>query len=217
MSKNIQTVPAILTDDPKTLETMVRQTENFTSFAQFDIMDGQFVPSQSITCEHIAKLTMKLNWEVHLMVLHPEAYLKDFQQAGAQKIVFHYEATSSPREVITLVKNLGMRVGLAVNPETPVSAVLPLATELDSMLFLSVNPGFYGSEFMPEVLNKIVAFRDAQPDLEVGIDGGIKESNIVPIARTGVDIIYVGSAIFLQPEPGESFRCLQALAAANAP
>jgi len=217
MSKIIQTVPAILTDDPKALETMVRQTETFTGYAQFDIMDGQFVPSRSVTCEHIARLTTKLNWEAHLMVLHPETYLEDFQRAGAQKIVFHYEATSSPREIISLVKNLGMRVGLAVNPETTIAAITPLVNDVDSVLFLSVNPGFYGSKFIPEVLDKIAAFRSAQPDLEIGIDGGIKEGNIAQIARSGVDVIYVGSAIFRQPQPGESYRHLLALAEANAP
>lgn len=86
MSKNIQVVPAILTDDPEALETMVRQTETFTSYAQFDIMDGKFVPSRSVTCEHIAGLTTKLNWEVHLMVMEPETCLEDFQRAGAEKI-----------------------------------------------------------------------------------------------------------------------------------
>ncbi len=217
MSKIIQTVPAILTDDPKALETMVRQTETFTGYAQFDIMDGQFVPSRSVTCEHIARLTTKLNWEAHLMVLHPETYLEDFQRAGAQKIVFHYEATSSPREIISLVKNLGMRVGLAVNPETTIAAITPLVNDVDSVLFLSVNPGFYGSKFIPEVLDKIAAFRSAQPNLEIGIDGGIKEGNIAQIARSGVDVIYVGSAIFRQPQPGESYRHLLALAEANAP
>jgi ribulose-phosphate 3-epimerase len=217
MSKNIQTVPAILTDDPKTLENMVRQTETFTNYAQFDIMDGQFVPSRSITCQQIASLSMKLSWEAHLMVLHPEAYLEDFQRAEAQKIVFHYEATSSPQEVITLVRNLGMRVGLAINPETPISAITPLVNEVDSVLFLSVNPGFYGSKFLPEVLEKIVKFRNNQPNLEIGIDGGIKENNIAQIAQSGVDIIYVGSAIYLQPQPSESFRRLQTLAEANAP
>jgi ribulose-phosphate 3-epimerase len=216
MSRTVRIVPAILTDDPKALETMVRQTESFTGYAQFDIMDGQFVPSRSITCEHIARLTMKLKWEAHLMVRNPETYLKDFQQAGAQKIVFHYEATSSAREVIALARNLGMRTGLAVNPETPVSTILPLAKEVDSVLFLSVNPGFYGSKFIPEVLDKIAEFRRAQSNLEIGIDGGIKESNIAQIARSGVDVIYVGSAIFLQPQPDESFRRLLALAEANA-
>jgi len=208
MSKTIQIVPAILTDDPRALETMVRQTETFTSYAQLDIMDGQFVPSQSITCEHIAKLTIKLDWEAHLMVLHPEAHLKDFQRAGAQKIVFHYEATDSPSEVISLIRNIGLGVGLAVNPETPVSAIL--------VLFLSVNPGFYGSKFIPEVLDKIWEFRKAQPNLEIGIDGGIKESNIAQIARSGVDVICAGSAILQQPQPGESYRRLLALAEASA-
>ena len=151
------------------------------------------------------------------MVLHPEAFLEDFQRAGAQKIVFHYEATSSPQEVIRLVRNHGMRVGLAVNPETPTSAITPLVNEVDSVLFLSVNPGFYGSKFMPEVLDKIVKFRGTQPNLEIGIDGGIKENNIAQIAQSGVDIIYVGSAIYLQPQPDESYRRLTALAEANAP
>ena len=151
------------------------------------------------------------------MVLHPEACLEDFQRAGAKKIVFHYEATPSPREIISLSRNLGVGVGLAVNPETPNSAIAPLAGEIDSVLFLSVNPGFYGSKFIPEVLDKIAAFRKEQPDLEMGIDGGIKEGNIAQIAQSGVDVICVGSAIFMQPDPAESYRRLQALARANIP
>lgn len=215
--KIIRTVPAILTDNPEALATMVRQTEAFTGYAQFDIMDGQFVPSKSVTGEHIARLTMKLKWEAHLMVLRPEAYLEGFQRAGALKVVFHYEATPAPQEVITLVRSRGMKVGLAVNPETPLDAILPLADKVDSVLFLSVHPGFYGSRFLPEVLDKIAEFRTARPGIELGIDGGIKESNIAQVARSGVDVIYVGSAIYLQPRPAASFRRLQALAEANAP
>ena len=146
------------------------------------------------------------------MVMYPEDYLEGFRQAGAQKVVFHYEAASSPPEIISLVRNLGLEVGLAINPETPVSAILPLAGKVDSVLFLTVHPGFYGSKFIPEVLDKVVEFHNAQPDVEIGIDGGIKEGNITQIARTGVDVIYVGSAIFLQPQPGESYRHLLALA-----
>ena len=205
-------VPAILTDDPKALETMIHQAETFTDWVQVDIMDGKLVPSRSISYEHLAALPTKLGWEAHLMVQHPEGYVEGFKQAGAQKIVFHYEATASPREVISMVRSLGMGVGLAVNPETPVSAILPLISRVDSVLFLSVDPGFYGSKFIPEVLDKIVEFRIAQPGVEIGIDGGIKEDNIARVAQAGADVIYVGSAIFLQPQPGESFRRLQALA-----
>ncbi len=212
MIKSIRVVPAILTEDPRALETMVRQAETFTDYVQFDMMDGQFVPSLSITRGHLAGLRTTLSWEAHIMVLRPEDYLEPLRQAGAQKVVFHYEATSSPRQVISLARKLDLGVGLAVNPETPLYAICPLVSEVDSVLFLSVHPGFYGSQFLPEVLDKIVEFRNTQPDVEIGIDGGIKEGNIAQVARTGLDVIYVGSAIFLQPQPAESFRHLQSLA-----
>lgn len=211
MTRLTRVMPAILTNDPKALTTMVHQAETFTNYVQFDIMDGQFVPSQSITWEHLASLPMKLNWEAHLMVLHPEDYLQGFRQAGAQKIVFHYEATPSPQEFISLVRDIGMSVGLAVNPDTANSAILPLVDNVDSVLFLAVHPGFYGSKFIPEVMDKVAELRSVRPEVEIGVDGGIKESNIRQIVRAGVDVIYVGSAIFLQPQPGESFRHLLAL------
>ena len=212
MAKLTQVVPAILTNDPRALGTMVRQAETFTTYVQFDIMDGQFVPSQSITWKHLANLSMKLDWEAHLMVLHPEDYLQGFHQAGAQKVLFHHEAASSPRKVISLARDLDLKVGLAINPETTVSAILSLVDEVDSVLLLTVNPGFYGSKFIPEVMDKVAELRSARPDLEIGVDGGIKENNITQVARAGVDVIYVGSAIFLHPQPGESFRHLLALA-----
>ena len=212
MGKSIRIVPAILTDDPVALEKLARQTETFTDFAQFDVMDGQFVPSHSVSCEQIARLKTKLKWEAHLMVLHPEDCLEEFRQAGAQKIVFHYEATQEPEKIIRAVKKLRLQVGLAVNPETPITAFSPLLKKVDSVLFLSVNPGFYGAKFIPEVLDKIIAFRKAYPNMEIGIDGGIKENNIAQIARTGVNFICVGSAIFLQPDPAASYRRLTALA-----
>jgi ribulose-phosphate 3-epimerase len=216
MNRTIRTVPAILTDDPIALGKMVLQTESFTDFAQFDIMDGQFVPSTSVTCEDIAALETRLSWEVHLMVMHPERYLEEFKQAGAQKIVFHYEATPAPESIIEQIKKMGIQAGIAINPETPIAAIAPLVKSLDSILFLSVNPGFYGAKFIPEVLRKIADFRKAHPVVEVGIDGGIKENNIAEIAATGVNVIYVGSAIYLQPDPAASYHRLTRLAEAYA-
>lgn len=210
--RKTQVVPAILTDDPKALETMVRQAESFTSYVQLDIMDGKFVPSRSISAEDIAKLSPGLKWEAHLMVLRPEDYLEDFRKAGAKKIIFHHEAAKTPQNLVARIRSLGLKVGIAVNPETPVSVILPLAKEVDSVLFLSVNPGFYGAKFIPEVLDKIREFRNARPETETGIDGGIKESNIAQIAQSEVDVICVGSAVFLQPDPEVSFRRLVTLA-----
>jgi len=217
MTRNIRIVPAILTDDPEALKQMIRQTESFTDYAQIDIMDGQFVPSKSIICDQITGLAAKLRWEAHLMVMKPENCAEAFQKAGAEMVVFHYEATPSPREVIAVIKKLGIKAGMAINPETPISVVEPLADELDNILFLSVNPGYYGSKFIPEVLEKIVSFRKMYPDMEIAIDGGIKEGNVAEAARTGVDVICVGSAIYHQDDPGACFRHLQSLAEANAP
>jgi len=216
MSVNIRIVPAILTDDSDMLKKLVHQTETFTDYAQFDIMDGQFVPSRSVSCSDIASLKMNLTWEAHLMVMNPETCLQDFHKAGAKKIVFHYQATSSPEKVIELIKNTGIEAGLAINPEVPISRITSLIDRLDSVLFLSVNPGFYGAKFIPEVMEKIKSFHRAYPDIEIGIDGGIKESNIAEIARTGVNVIYVGSAIFLQPDPAGSYHRLTELAISNA-
>jgi len=212
MTRLARVVPAILTNDSKALATMVHQAESFTTYVQFDIMDGQFVPSKSITSAHLADLYTTLSWEAHLMVQRPENYLESFRKAGAKRTIFHYEATSSPEKVISQARNLGLEVGLAVNPETPLSVINSLISQIDSVLFLTVNPGFYGSPFIPEALDKAIELRRTQPNLEIGVDGGMKESNIGQIAQLGIDVIYVGSAIFLQPDPGESFRHLSALA-----
>jgi len=212
MAKLSKVVPAVLTDDPKALEIMIRQAESFATYVQFDIMDGRFVPSHSISCQDLATLPLRLIWEAHLMVLNPDDYFEGFRQAGAKKVVFHYEATSSPRKVIFKARGLGLEVGVALNPETPVARMRDLADEADSVLFLTVNPGSYGSKFIPEVLDKVGELRSIKPGVEIGVDGGIKEGNIAEIARVGVDVIYVGSAIFANPQPGESFRRLVALA-----
>ena len=123
-------------------------------------------------------------------------------------------ATGGLKPDLTIL--MGIQAGIAINPETPVAAIAPLVKSLDSILFLSVNPGFYGAKFIPEVLRKIADFRKAHPVVEVGIDGGIKENNIAEIAATGVNVIYVGSAIYLQPDPAASYHRLTRLAEAYA-
>jgi ribulose-phosphate 3-epimerase len=211
MSRKIRIIPAILTDNPVELEKLVRQAERFTDYAQVDIMDGNFVPSNSVTCPQVAALNTKLKWEAHLMVLHLEDCVAEFKQAGARKIVFHFEATPEPGKIIKMIRGLGVKVGLAVNPETSVEKIAPFINEVDSILFMAVHPGFYGAKFLPEVLDKIEAFRKAYPGMNIGIDGGVKEDNIVKIARSGVDDICIGSALFRQPDPAAVYRRLTAL------
>jgi ribulose-phosphate 3-epimerase len=148
------------------------------------------------------------------MVLQPEDWLAKFKKAGAEKIVFHCEAVASPWKIIYMVKELGMKVGLAVNPETPFSAFKLLVPEVDSVLFMSVNPGFYGAKFIPEVLEKIKEFRKTFFKTETGIDGGVKETNITDIVKAGVDVVYIGSSIFAAPSPAAAYQKLTELAQA---
>ena len=214
MSRNVRTFPAILANDAAALEKLVRKAETFTDYAQFDFMDGHFVPSHSFTVDDAAALKTTLNWEAHLMMLQPEDHLATLQKAGAKKIVFHFEAVSSPWKMISLVRELGMKVGLAINPETPNAAFRMLVPEVDSLLFMAVNPGFYGAPFIPEVLEKINEFRKTFFKTEIGIDGGIKEHNIADAARAGADVIFVGSAILNAPDPAAAYRKLSGLAQA---
>jgi len=206
-------IPSILTDDVTNLAKIALQAEGFADYVQFDIMDGEFVPSHSIVASDISNLHTKLNWEAHLMVLRPENYLGNFKRAGAKKIVFHYEATASPAEIISKIHKLGMKAGLAINPGTPLNSIGQFTSSVDSVLFLAVYPGFYGSPFIPEVLDKVTEFQRLYPNLETGLDGGVKEDNIAQIAKTGIKAIYVGSAIFLQKNPTASYRRLASLAA----
>jgi ribulose-phosphate 3-epimerase len=215
MSSLVRVIPAILTQKAVDFDKMVRQAISYTDYIQVDIMDGRFVPSMSITWEQINAMPAGLNWEVHLMVNNPENHLAGFKKAGASKAIFHFEVVSDPAKVIKAARTLGMSVGLAVNPETPNAGFQSLVDILDSVLYLSVHPGFYGAKFIPEVLDKILELRRSRPRLHIGIDGGIKESNISQVAKTGVNDICVGSAILTQPDPGEAYRKLLKLANEN--
>jgi ribulose-phosphate 3-epimerase len=211
MKRRIKIIPAILTDSAAELEKMLRLCETFTRYVQIDIMDGQFVPSRSIGWQDIVRVKPSLEWEAHLMVAQPQNELAHYKQAGAFRAIVHYEIASEPEKVIAAGKRLGLQIGLAVTPETPVSKILPLSDQLDSLLFMSVHPGYYGAKYLPEVVDKVREFRAARPDLEIAMDGGIKEANILDVARAGVNGICVGSGIFLQPDPAASFGRLQAL------
>jgi len=205
----IKIIPAVLTDDPKKLEEYIRQTETFTDYVQIDVMDGIFVPSKSIVADDLAKIKTNIFLEAHLMIKDPIKHIEDFKNAGCKRIVFHFEATNEVETTIQKIKDLNLTVGIAINPETKIEVLDPFLNKIDSVLFLSVNPGFYGSPFIPEVLNKVKEFKKKNFTMNVSIDGGIKVDNIVEVAQTGLNSICVGSAIFKAPDQGEAFRSLE--------
>ncbi len=201
-------VPAVLTDKPQELEKMIAQAETFCDLVQIDIMDGKFVPSKSVSAEDLAKIETGLKLEIHIMVDEPTRYLEPFKKAGAKRIVFHYESKEDPSEVIRSIRALGLEAGIAINPETPAADVEKFFKDIDILLFLSVNPGFYGSKFLPEVCEKAKALKDRKDKPVIAMDGGIKADNILLIRDAGVDIACVGSGIYGKGDAKQNYQDL---------
>ncbi|MDY7032715.1 MAG: ribulose-phosphate 3-epimerase [Thermodesulfobacteriota bacterium] len=199
-------VPAILTDKRDEFLHMIDIAKGFTNYVQADFMDGNFVPSKSIALNALKGLEFSLNVEAHLMVKDSKRYLPVLKSSGIKKIIFHFEAEPDPQMLIRSIKDLEMEAGLAVNPETTISDFAYLVPHVDSLLFLSVDPGFYGSPFIPDVLNKIKTFGAQHSSVCTGIDGGISLENVKDVKASGVDYACVGSRIFMQPNPCKSYE-----------
>jgi len=199
-------IPALLTAQKEELKKMLEKCASFTSYVQVDIMDGKFVPSLSITLDDVRTMRSPFSCEAHLMVEDPLSWIEPFREFGAEKIIFHFEADIDHRQVIRAIKAQGLKAGLAVNPDTSLNQFKPLVSDLDSVLFMSVVPGFYGSPFLPEVLSKIAEFRKEFPLLAVGIDGGVNTSNVKAIASLGVEDICVGSALMKAADPVSAYK-----------
>jgi len=180
----------------------------FTDFAQIDIMDGEFVPSKSVTINQLKTIKTSIGNEAHLMVKDPLAWLEAFKAIKCSRIIYHFEALSDHGNVINEIRRQGLKVGLAVNPQTKISEFRSLVPQVDRLLFMAVNPGFYGAPFIPDVLSKIKEFKKAFPAVAAGIDGGVKKENLIDILKSGVDFVCVGSAILKAPEPQAAYNDL---------
>ncbi len=201
-------VPAILTNDPADLEVKIRQAEQFTDIAQIDIMDKKFVASTSIKSRDLKKIKTNLYLEVHLMVNSPETYFKRFKEAGAKRIIFHYEANTNNADIEKFIKELremDISPGIAINPVTPVASVEPFFPKIDMLLLMAVNPGFYGAPFIPKVLDKAREISKMEKNFILSLDGGVKLDNFKEIVSAGIEQIDIGSAIF-KGNPRENYK-----------
>lgn len=195
--------PSILTADFARLGEQIREAEAAgVDWIHLDVMDGRFVPNLTfgpLVVEAIRKVT-RLPLDVHLMIVEPERYLKDFAQAGADWITVHFEATPHAHRAVQQIKELGKKAGLALNPATPLEAMLPLLPELDLALLMSVNPGFGGQKYIPgstERIRRLAVLREhLNPACLVEVDGGIKPENVAEVYRAGADVVVAGSALF---------------------
>lgn len=199
-------VPAILTQDKSKLIKMISSCREFTDFVQIDIMDGKFVSSKSVTIDELKGLDPKLRSEAHLMVNEPLQWIKVFKDFGSERIIFHYEIDSNKEEIIDQIRSQGLGVGMAVNPDTEIERFKELVDKVDMILFMSVIPGFYGAEFIPQVLEKVKQFRRLYPLKPTGIDGGIKITNVGDAKAAGIELICVGSAILSAVSPKDAYQ-----------
>lgn len=198
--------PAILTDKEEKLKEMIRIASSFSSNVHIDIMDGIFVPSYSISYDSLYKTDIFI--EIHLMVNFPCNYIAGFKKKGANRIIFHIEGKDDVEKTIKKIKEEKMQVGIALNPETRIENIKPFLDEIDIVLVMSVNPGFYGSKFIPEVLDKARELKNIRSNLCLEMDGGIKLSNISLLKSSGIDIAAVGSEIFLSENPATTYENL---------
>jgi len=205
--------PSILSANFLKLGEEIRATEvSGADMLHIDIMDGHFVPNITIgpfIVESIRNIT-SLPLDVHLMIENPDTYVRDFIKAGADFLTVHYEASVHVHRTIQLIKEHDVKAGVSLNPSTPVWSLEDILPDIDMALLMSVNPGFGGQKFIPQVTDKIKTLkhilREKGLSTLIEVDGGIKLENALDVLDAGADILVMGSAFFYSQDYGSFIK-----------
>ncbi len=184
-------VPAVIAKDQEELEGILQKIAGITDLIQLDIMDGNFVPNHSLDFDF--RLPQgKYTYEAHLMVRDPDKWIESFGEM-MDTIIAHFESPITTSATFKRIKEIGKKAALALNPETKIEKITDYLDFLDQVLIMTVNPGFYGSPFLPEVLTKITKLRQMKPELDIEVDGGIKPDTIGTVDEAGANLFVSGS------------------------
>ena len=210
--------PSILAADFGNLGNEIDMLNNSNAdWIHCDIMDGVFVPNISFgfpVVEYVKKQAKK-PLDVHLMIVDPDRYLKQFRDAGADILTVQYEACIHLNRTISAIKELGMTAGVAINPHTPVSMLTDILQIVDMVLVMTVNPGYGGQSFIPRSYNKIRELRamanELNPQLLIEVDGGIGLQNADDLCQAGVNVLVAGTTVFKSENPQQTINSLKGL------
>ena len=202
-------VPAILSHNLADAQNKIKLVEPLVRRVQIDVMDGNFVDNKTLSVDEYANIKTPLIREAQLMVREPEAYLNDCKNFGIDLVEFHLESLGNPWSVIQKSKSLGLKVGIALNPNTPLERAREYLQSVDLVLLMSVNPGFGGQEFISETIQRIKLLRAMWPKGIIEVDGGLKKGIVGQCAKAGANFLVVGSGIFGEENPAQILKELQ--------